>query len=113
MVNPRKKPKFLRQGAKFLKRLGEKWRKPRGSQSKVRKRKKGKAKMPEVGYRAPKELRGLHPSGLREVLVRNLKDVEKVNPKEEVIRIASSVGKKLKEKILKRAEELKIRVLNP
>ena len=79
----------------------------------MRKRKKGKGKMPEVGYRAPKSLRYLHPSGFKEVLIRNLKEVDRIDPKKEAIRIASTVGKKLREKILKKAEEMKIKVLNP
>ena len=113
MVNPRKKPKFLAQGAKFLKRIKERWRRPRGLHSKMRKRKKGKPKMPSVGYRAPKTLRGLHPSGFKEVLVRNLKDLEKIDPKKEAARISSKVGKRLKTKILEKAKQLKIKVLNP
>jgi large subunit ribosomal protein L32e len=113
MVNPRKKPKFRRWGSQNLKRLKSSWRKPRGLHSKIRVRKKSKIKMPSIGYRAPKSLRYLHPSGLKEVLVFNVKDLQKVDPKAEAARIAHSVGKKNREKILKRAEELKIKVLNP
>jgi len=70
MVNPRKKPKFLRQNWRARKKLRKvKWRKPRGSQSKLRKGKKGKPAKPRIGYGAPRRLRGLHPSGLKEVLV--------------------------------------------
>ena len=69
--------------------------------------------MPSVGYGAPRQLRFLHPSGFKEVLVSSLKDLEKVDPKTEAIKIAHTVGKKKRQEILKKAEELKIKVLNP
>lgn len=112
-MNPRKKPQFRRHMAEAYKRIKDSWRKPKGSQSKVRKRKKGKIKMPSIGYGAPKKLRYLHPCGLREVLVHNLKEVEKVNPKEEAIRISAKVGRRKRIEIMKKAEELGIKVLNP
>ncbi len=113
MVNPRKKPKFLAQGAAVLKRIKERWRRPRGLHSKLRKRKRDRGKMPNPGYGAPKDLRGLHPSGYQEVLVRTLKDLEGLDPAKQAVRIASTVGKKLRSEILKKAEELKLKVLNP
>lgn len=69
--------------------------------------------MPSIGYKAPRELRFLHPSGLKEVLVHSLKELEGIKPEREVARIAARVGKKKRQEILKRAEELKIKVLNP
>ncbi|MEM7818636.1 MAG: 50S ribosomal protein L32e [Candidatus Aenigmatarchaeota archaeon] len=113
MVNPRKKPKFLRQGAKAYKRLGEKWRRPRGMHSKLRRKEKSKGKMPSPGFGAPKNLKFLHPSGYKEVLIHNAKELEKINPEKEAVKIAHTVGKKKRQEILKKAEELKIKVLNP
>lgn len=69
--------------------------------------------MPTVGYGAPTNLRYLHPSGFKEVLVHNLEELERVNEKREVARIAHGVGKRKKESMVKRAKELKIRILNP
>ncbi|MGQ9788309.1 MAG: 50S ribosomal protein L32e [Candidatus Hadarchaeaceae archaeon] len=106
-------PTFRRQEWFRFKRLGEKWRKPRGRDSKLRLRASGKGSLVSVGYRTPKVTRGIHPSGLAEVLVRNVFDLEKVNATKQAIRIASGVGRKKREQILKRAEELKIKVLNP
>jgi len=111
-MNPRKKPKFLRPVARSRKRLGLKWRRNKGLHGKVRRHEKGKNKMPTIGYRAPKELRYLHPSGLKEALVFNLSDLEKIDQKTEAARISHAVGKKKRVEILKKAEELKIKVLN-
>lgn len=113
MVNPRKKPKFHKQGANYLKRIKKRWRKPRGRDSKLRKREKSKGKVPNVGYRAPRNLRGLHPSGLEEVMIQNIKDLEKIDPKKQAGRVSSSIGKKKKNLILEKAKGFKIKILNP
>lgn len=114
MVNPRKKPKFLRPMWHSYKRARKaRWRRPRGSQSKMRKKIKFKGKMPSKGYIAPKELRYLHPSGYREVLIHSAKELEKIDPKKEAARIAGKVGKRKRIEIMKEAEKLKIKVLNP
>ncbi|MFN4133111.1 MAG: 50S ribosomal protein L32e [Candidatus Hadarchaeales archaeon] len=107
------KPKFRRQDWWAVKRVGEKWRKPRGIDSKMRIRKKGKPPLVSVGYRSPKATRNLHPSGAVEILVKNMKDLEKADPAKNVVRIASGIGLRLKLQIVKRAAEKGIRVLNP
>jgi large subunit ribosomal protein L32e len=112
-MNLRKKPGFKRWMSQAYKRIKSSWRKPKGRQSKIRAKLKGKLKMPTIGYRAPKELRYLHPSGFKEVLIHNVNELLKVNPEKEVARIASKVGKKKRSEILKKAEELKIKILNP
>ena len=112
-MKKRKKPKFLRQGTKNLKRLGKKWRRPRGSQSKLRKYKIARGSMPNPGYGSPKSIRGLHPSGYEDVLVYNTNQLEKLDSKKQACRIASTVGKKKRLEIMKKASELKIKVLNP
>ncbi len=107
-----KKPDFIRQEAHRHKRLGEKWRRPKGRHSKMRLKWKEKPPVVEIGYRSPKAVRGLHPSRLEDVLVYNVKDLEKLNPETQGARIASTVGKRKKIEIIKRAKELGIRILN-
>lgn len=109
----RKKPDFVRKRGKILKRLGEKWRRPKGIHSKLRKHKREAGHMPHPGYGSPKLVKGLHPSGFEEILVFNFKDLEKIIPEKQACRIASSVGKKRRIEIMKKAEEMKIKVLNP
>ena len=108
-----KKPDFKRQESWRYKRVKENWRRPRGIDSKMRKRVKGWPPSPEAGYRSPKEIRGLHPSGYAEVRVQTVEDVNKVDPETQVIRIAHTVGAKKRVEILARAEERGIHVLNP
>ncbi len=112
-MNPRKKPKFLRHMHEAYKRIGTSWRKPRGIQSKVKLKEKGKIQMPNVGYGAPNELKYLHPSGFKEVLVNNVNDLQNIDTNKEAVRIAHTVGKRKRSEILKKAEGMKIKVLNP
>lgn len=113
MVNPRKKGKFQRPVSHTYKRLKKSWRKHKGSQSKTRRGEKGKVHMPRVGYGAPKKLRGLHPSGLKEIIVNNANDLQKIVAKTQAVRIAAKVGKRKRSTIIEEAKKLKIKVLNP
>jgi large subunit ribosomal protein L32e len=107
----KKKPKFLRQNWRSYKRLRKtRWRKPRGIHSKMRRWERGKGKLPSPGYGSP--LRYMHPSGFREILVHNVKELDKVDEKI-AVKIAHAVGKRKRQDILKKAEEKKVKVLNP
>jgi large subunit ribosomal protein L32e len=108
----KKKPVFKRQEQFKHRKLGEKWRRPRGKQSKLRRGEKARGKKPGMGFSSPKAVRGLDKSGLREVRVFSPKDVDKLNHKEEIGVIGSSVGKKKRADILKKAEEKKVRITN-
>lgn len=103
----------MRQSVHAYKRLGMKWRRPRGSTSKLRRHEITKGLRPSISYGKPKSVKYLHPSGFREVLVYNVKDLEKIDVKKDAARIGSSVGKKKRADIVKKAEEKKIKVLNP
>ncbi len=106
-----KKPHFTRQESWRYKRVATSWRRPRGIDSKMRLKLKGRPKLVSVGYRSPKLVRGFHPSGFEEKLIFNIKDLEKVEPKQ-VVRIGHTVGLAKKIKIAEKAKELGLRVLN-
>ncbi len=108
-----RRPKFRRQEWFRYKRLGDAWRKPKGKHSKLRTHMGYRPPVVDSGYRNPKKVRGLHPSGFMEVLVHNPAELDKINPEREAVRIASKVGMKKRLAIEKKAEELGIRVLNP
>ncbi len=108
-----KKPDFIRYESWRYKRVKPNWRKPKGIDSKVREKRKGWIKMPDIGYRSPKVVRGLHPSGFEEVLVYRPEDLEKLDPTKHAVRIAHTVGTRKRLAILEKAEELELVVLNP
>ena len=108
----KKKPSFVRQESWRYKRLSQSWRRPRGLDNKMRRKIKGWPPTVNVGYRGPKVARGLHPSGYKEVLAYNTKDLEEIDPKTQAIRIAHTVGKRKRAKILVKARKRKITILN-
>lgn len=109
----KRRPNFLRAEYHRLKRIQTSWRRPRGIDSKMRHKLKGKRPSPNVGYRNPKDVRGLHPSGFDLVQVFNVKDLEKVDPEVEIAQIGGTVGSKKRAVIIERAEELGIHIVNP
>ena len=109
----RRKPEFVRCESWRYKRLKEAWRKPKGIDNKMRLQVKGWPKLVKVGYRGPKEVRGLHPSGLRDVLVHNVEELKKLDPSRDGARIASGVGREKRMEIVEMAKKLGIRVFNP
>jgi hypothetical protein len=68
--------------------------------------------MPNPGYGAPAEVRGLHPSGLEMVAVHNADELLAVNPKTQGAIVSSGLGKKKKLSLLELAQQKGIRVLN-
>jgi large subunit ribosomal protein L32e len=108
-----KRPEFVRQESWRYKRVKPSWRRPKGIDSKMRLEVKGWPKRVKVGYRGPRKVRGLHPTGYKEVMVYNPKDLEKINPETEVARIGHAVGAKTRREIVAKAKKLGIKVLNP
>lgn len=107
-----KRPRFQRQESFRYKRIPQNWRRPFGLTSKMRKNLKYRPRKVRVGYRGPRLARGLHPSGFKEVIVHNVEDLEKIDPKKEAARIGGTVGTKKRIDIEDEADELGIRVLN-
>ncbi len=106
-------PRFVRPESWRYKRLDTSWRRPKGIDSRIRKKHKSCTVMPSKGYRSPSKLRNLHPSGLQEVLVYNIRQLEGLHPKFNAVRIARRVGDRKRIDILDRADELDLHVLNP
>jgi len=88
------------------------WRKPKGVDNHQRLSVKGWPHLVKVGYRVPKEVRYLHPSGYRDILIHNIKELEALSPDTDAARLAAGVGKRKRIELATRAKELGIRVLN-
>ena len=108
-----RRPRFVREESWRYKRVKEPWRAPHGKTSRVRRSKKGWPAVVKIGYSKPKATRGLHPSGLREVMVWRVKDLEGLDPKVHVARIAHTVGENKRVQIVEEAKKANIRILNP
>jgi len=105
-------PEFLREEWFRYKKISKNWRRPDGITSKMRINLKYRPSKVRIGYRGPREVRGLHSSGFEEVMVHNINDLNTVNPKTQAARIGGSVGTKKRMDIEKKAQELEIRILN-
>ena len=107
--------KFIRQdymsdgkSGKNRKKL-QKWRRPKGRHSKMRKQRKSYPASPTVGYKSSKKsfgkIRNKNP-----VLVHNLKELESLSSND--IAILAKIGAKKKLDLIKKAGELKIQIYN-
>ena len=106
-----KRPSFMKQKNKQKTRLKDKWRKPRGSDSKIKVNKKDYPKKVKSGYRGPKEVRGLSRLGMKIINISNVKDLDNIKKDVEIVCIAK-VGQKNKIKIVKICQEKKINIIN-
>jgi len=108
-----KRPTFIRQEYHRRKRLQSTgWRRPRGLHSKMGKHRGHRTNVVSIGYGSPNLAKNLHPSGFREVMVHNVKDLDKIDPKVQAARVAHTVGMRKRIQIEDKADELEIRILN-
>jgi len=108
-----KRPKFSQFESWRLVRIKDHWKRPKGIDNKMRTEESGWPKSVKIGWRSPKAVRGLHPSGKEEVMVWNVADLENIDSETQVARIGGSVGRRKRGSIKIKAEELNIRILNP
>lgn len=109
----KRKPKFRHEQAHRWTRISDRWRKVRGIDSATREKRSGRIAMVSAGYRSPKAVRGLHPSGYVEALVYRADDLEVLDPDVHAVRIAATVGMRKRQNILDKAEAQMFRILNP
>jgi large subunit ribosomal protein L32e len=85
----------------------QKWRRPRGED--VQRNQEDGAR-PGIGYGSRKEIRFLHPSGYKEVLVKNQKEL--VGLKDCIVRIAATIGKRKRKLIIAEAKKAGLKIAN-
>ena len=78
----------------------------------TRKKTKSGVKSPSVGYRSPKKVRGLHPSGYEEVKVSHLSDLEELHNKKHAIKISAKLGAKKRIELIENAQIRNFKILN-
>lgn len=111
---PRMKNRFLRRDWNKIIRLGRrkklKWRKQKGRHSKIRQGWKGYSKMPTVGYKSPRKTRGF-VENKKTFMINNIQDLSRIKINEIGI-ISSTIGKRKKIELAKKALEMKIHLAN-
>ena len=106
-----KKPTFLRQDAHKVKRVPSNWRQPKGKDSKMRKKQGGKRRMPSMGFSSPRKVRGLDKLGFVEVLVKNVNELNSIDPKTQIV-VLGRIGTRKRVEVLKKCDEMKLKVTN-
>ncbi|NHJ22504.1 MAG: 50S ribosomal protein L32e [Candidatus Lokiarchaeota archaeon] len=108
----KRRPSFRRVESWRYKRVKDSWRKARGIDSQTRKKTKTGVKSPSVGYRGPKKVRGLHPSGYEEVRVHNIDDMKGLNNRKHAIKVSTRLGVKKRISVIDYAQSRGFKVLN-
>jgi len=107
-----RKPTFMVQDSHKHKKIRQRWRKPRGSDSKIRQGFRGYHRAVEHGWKSPRDVRGFHPLGLAIVMVHTIKDIDSIDTKKQGACIASAVGTKKKLQMIELLQKKKITILN-
>lgn len=105
------RPTFTRHGSHRKKEVKANWRKPRGLHNKQRDNKKNRAPRPDMGWRTPVELRGVHISGLSIVRVQNPAQLAGIDAKTCGV-VVAAVGAKKQLAIIDACAKIGVRVLN-
>ncbi len=108
----RRKPLFVRQDAHKKVRIKKTWKKPHGSQSKMRLHERGYRRCVSPGFRSPADVRGLTRQGFVQILVNNVEQLNTIDSKTQAAMIGKTVGLKNRIAIIKAALEKHILVLN-
>lgn len=107
-----KKPSFLMIDWHKRKEVNkDRWRKPRGNQSKIRLNRRGKPKSVRTGYGSPAAVKYFDHNGLMPIIVSNEEQLKGLT-KENVVVISGSVGNRKKIGIIKAAAEKGLKVSN-
>merc|ERR1712057_121685 len=110
----KKVTKFKRHQSDRFMRVDESWRRPKGIDSRVRRKFRGKTLMPNIGYGSNKKTRHMLKNGFKKFLIHNVKELELLMMRNGTYaaEVAHDVSLKTRNEINERAEALDIKVLN-
>merc|ERR1719409_753833 len=110
----KKTNKFKRHQSDRFIRVDESWRRPKGIDSSVRRKFRGKTLMPNIGYGSNKKTRHMLKNGFKKFLIHNVKELEllMMHNTTYAAEVAHDVSLKTRNEINERAEALDIKVLN-
>ncbi|KAJ2314407.1 60S ribosomal protein L32 [Coemansia sp. RSA 2704] len=113
IVKKRTKP-FVRVQSDNFKRVSASWRRPRGIDSRTRRRFKGTRPQPKIGFGSNKKTRFLLPDGFRKYTIHNLGDLESLVMlnRTYAAEIAHNIGAKKRIELIERAKQLSVKVIN-
>ena len=107
----RKQPVFRRQSSPKKVEVGTGWRKAKGCDSKVGSNRKGYLKKVKVGYKGPREARGLSRDGFNIILVNNIQELSNVDNKKDAVCIGS-IGKRKKLILIQECIKKNLKIIN-
>ena len=107
-----KKPTFVRQDAHKKPKLGNKWRKPKGIQSKMRLHRRGYRRSVSKGWKSPREVRGLDKEGFIPIIVHTINQLNNIDKEAQSIIISSKVGQRKKIDLVKEALKFNLKISN-
>ncbi|KAJ6329698.1 hypothetical protein OIU77_011216 [Salix suchowensis] len=90
------------------------WRRPKGIDSRVRRKFKGCTLMPNIGYGSDKKTRHYLPNGFKKFVVHNVKELEvlMMHNRTYCAEIAHNVSTRKRKEIVERAAQLDVVVTN-
>ncbi|MFT4312781.1 MAG: eL32 family ribosomal protein [Candidatus Woesearchaeota archaeon] len=106
-----KRPTFIRSGATHIKRVSRSgYRKPKGVHNKVGNNKKGRRTTIKTGFGYPKITRNVRADGLNIKYVSSETDIAHIDPKTDIVILASSLGSRKRIEIVELLSKKSIKI---
>ena len=85
-----------------------------GIDNRMRRRFRGNKKMPKIGYGSDKKTKYYLPNGLKKFVIHNIKDLDVLlmNNRKFCAEIAHNVSSRKRAEIVKRAQQIRVKVTN-